>query len=650
MTEKTPSSIIHKKILFQRGCYLFMKKIYDSWDSSYKSSFGAMKTGQCCDFSIRIPHDMNLDFAPVMVIFRTGFKERFLTMTETAVESDCTVYTTSFVPKHTGIHYYYFAMTIDGTRKFIKSVSKHNAILDGDLLFQLTVYADDFVTPDFLKGGVMYQIFPDRFCKSGKEHENVPNDRIIRNDWDGIPYYRPDQNGHVWNNDYFGGDLEGIRSKLPYLLELGVTCIYLTPIFEAHENHRYNTADYMKVDPMLGTNDEFKRLCSHAAEMGIDIIIDGVFSHTGADSIYFNKFNRYDTVGAYNSQDSEYSSWYSFEEFPNKYESWWGIDTLPNVNENDKNYTEYICDDGGVLDYWIEQGVSGYRLDVADELPDKFLDNLNKCVKKHGNSKLIIGEVWEDASNKESYGVKRRYLLGSQLDSVMNYPFRDAILNYVKGGSVFDFRIQVMSILENYPKPAVDVLMNFVSTHDTERAINNFGGESCVGKSKDWMAERRLTDYEYNLGKARLKCAMVLQFFLPGVPCIYYGDESGMQGYKDPFNRQCYNWGHEDKELIDFTKKLIEIRKSSKVFLDGKLIFLTLDENVLVFARARSERQKAVVIFLNRSDSVQTITRDKLIISKYKRFDMLHGDHKDEIEDDLIVLPPFGYAAVKVEL
>ncbi|HHX57890.1 MAG TPA: glycoside hydrolase family 13 protein [Clostridiales bacterium] len=627
-----------------------MKKIYDSWDSSYKSSFGAMKTGQCCDFSIRIPHDMNLDFAPVMVIFRTGFKERFLTMTETAVESDCTVYTTSFVPKHTGIHYYYFAMTIDGTRKFIKSVSKHNAILDGDSLFQLTVYADDFVTPDFLKGGVMYQIFPDRFCKSGKEHENVPNDRIIRNDWDGIPYYRPDQNGHVWNNDYFGGDLEGIRSKLPYLLELGVTCIYLTPIFEAHENHRYNTADYMKVDPMLGTNDEFKRLCSHAAEMGIDIIIDGVFSHTGADSIYFNKFNRYDTVGAYNSQDSEYSSWYSFEEFPNKYESWWGIDTLPNVNENDKNYTEYICDDGGVLDYWIEQGVSGYRLDVADELPDKFLDNLNKCVKKHGNSKLIIGEVWEDASNKESYGVKRRYLLGSQLDSVMNYPFRDAILNYVKGGSVFDFRIQVMSILENYPKPAVDVLMNFVSTHDTERAINNFGGESCVGKTKDWMAERRLTDYEYNLGKARLKCAMVLQFFLPGVPCVYYGDESGMQGYKDPFNRQCYNWGHEDKELIDFTKKLIEIRKSSKVFLDGKLIFLTLDENVLVFARARSERQKAVVIFLNRSDSVQTITRDKLIISKYKRFDMLHGDHKDEIEDDLIVLPPYGYAAVKVEL
>ena len=645
----SPSSI-KNKILFQRGFNLFMKKIYDSWDSTYKSCFGAMKNGQCCDFTIRIPQNMKLDFPPVMVIFRTGFKERFLTMTETAVESDCIAYTASFVPKHIGIHYYYFAFTIDGTRRYIKSVSKHNATLNDGELFQLTVYSSKFSTPEFIKGGVMYQIFPDRFCKSGKEHKDVPKDRIIRNDWGGMPYYRPDQNGKVWNNDYFGGDLEGIRSKLPYLSELGVTCIYLTPIFEAHENHRYNTADYMKVDPMLGTNEEFKRLCNHAAEMGIDIIIDGVFSHTGADSIYFNKFNRYDSIGAYNSQDSEYSSWYFFNKFPDEYESWWGIDTLPNVNENDENYTEFICGDGGVLDYWIEQGVAGYRLDVADELPDKFLDNLNKCVKKHGNSKLIIGEVWEDASSKESYGVKRRYLLGSQLDSVMNYPFRDAILNYIKGGSVFDFRIQVMSILENYPKPAIDTLMNFVSTHDTERAINNLGGESSVGKTKDWMAERHLTEYEYNLGKARLKCAMVLQFFLPGVPCIYYGDESGMQGYKDPFNRQCYNWGREDRELIDFTKKLIDIRKSSKVFHDGKLIFLTLDENVLVFARARSERKKAVVIFLNRSDSPQTITRDRLIISKYKRFELLHGDHKDDIEDDLITLPPYGYAAVKVEL
>lgn len=195
-----------------------------------------------------------------------------------------------------------------------------------------------------------------------------------------------------------------------------------------------------------------------------------------------------------------------------------------------------------MLDYWIEMGAAGYRLDVADELPDEFLDKLNKCVKKHGKEKLIIGEVWEDASNKESYGVKRRYLLGHQLDSVMNYPFRSAIMNYVKGGSPYDFRNSVMTIVENYPKPSVDVLMNSISTHDIERAINVLGGESCEGKSKDWMSGRMLTAEEYELGRNRMKVAMALQYFLPGVPCIYYGDEAGQQGYKDPFNRRCYQW------------------------------------------------------------------------------------------------------------
>ncbi len=297
------------------------------------------------------------------------------------------------------------------------------------------------------------------------------------------------------------------------------------------------------------------------------------FSHTGADSVYFNKFNRYDSLGAYNSKNSEFYPWYTFYEYPDKYEAWWGIDTLPNVRENNKEYTEYICGDGGVLDYWIEMGAAGYRLDVADELPDEFLDKLNKCVKKHGKEKLIIGEVWEDASNKESYGVKRRYLLGHQLDSVMNYPFRSAIMNYVKGGSPYDFRNSVMTIVENYPKPSVDVLMNSISTHDIERAINVLGGESCEGKSKDWMSGRMLTAEEYELGRNRMKVAMALQYFLPGVPCIYYGDEAGQQGYKDPFNRRCYQWGKEDQELLNYTRLLAKVRKSSKVFRDGTLKF-----------------------------------------------------------------------------
>jgi 4-alpha-glucanotransferase len=433
----------------------------------------------------------------------------------------------------------------------------------------LTVYDPEFTTPEFLKGGIMYQIFPDRFAKSGKIHENVPADRVFRDDWEGTPCYKPDAKGHVWNNDYFGGDLEGIRVKLPYLKDLGVTCIYLNPIFESHENHRYNTANYEHIDPLLGSDEDFKTLCADAKELGISIILDGVFSHTGADSVYFNKYRRYNTAGAYNSKESRYSPWYCFHNWPDAYDSWWGIDTLPNVREENPSYLDYICGEDGILQRWIDAGASGYRLDVADELPDKFLDALRKRVKAVGEDNLIIGEVWEDASNKEAYGKKRRYLLGSQLDSVMNYPFKDSISKYVCGGCACEFVEEITTILENYPKPAVDVLMNSLSTHDIERAINRFGGENCEGKSKDWMSQKFLTEYEYSLGKNRLKVAMVLQFFLPGVPCIYYGDEIGMQGYKDPFNRRCFSWNNIDEDLVNFTKTLSGLRASSEVFKIG---------------------------------------------------------------------------------
>lgn len=622
-----------------------MKKIYDSWNIKYKKPFGAIKKGQQCEFRLRLPKDVVLDFPPVpiLVVFRTGFKETFLSMNLESEEDDHNVYMTTFTPTHEGVHYYYFSYKQNGFRNYIKKSSSHESSINDGELFQLTVYDPTYKTPEFLKGGVMYQIFPDRFCKSGKHHPDIPYGRVMR-EWGETPYFRPDENGHVWNNDYFGGDLEGIRSKLPYLRDLGVTCIYLNPIFEAHENHRYNTANYRKIDPLLGTNSDFKELCAEAKKSGISIILDGVFSHTGADSIYFNKFNRYENQGAYNSPESEYYPWYTFHEYPDSYEAWWGIDTLPNVNENNEQYTNYICGDGGVLDYWIEQGAAGYRLDVADELPDEFLDNLNKCVKKHGNEKIIIGEVWEDASNKESYGVKRRYLLGHQLDSVMNYPFREAIISYIKGDSAFNFRNKIMTILENYPKPTIDVLMNSLSTHDIERAITLFGGENGDGKDREWMCNKKMTPEEYRHGKNLLKCAMVLQFFLPGVPCIYYGDEAGVEGYKDPFNRQCFPWGSEDQELIHFIKELSRIRKSSKVFIDGSMNFLSFDENVLIFTRLRKKKQKAMVIMLNRSDQTRYVP--KLDYLNFSKYDMRHG----EIVDGNIVLPPYGFAAIKIEL
>lgn len=617
-----------------------MSYFYNSWDSAYKSPFGAIRRRQECRFTIRLPEETPLDYAPVLVVFRTGFKERFIPMNVSGQENGCRLYTTTFSPKYSGVHYYYFAYTSCGVRHYIKRGDACHGTLDCGEMFQLTVFAKHYDTPQFLKGGIMYQIFPDRFCSSGIQHENVPTDRVMR-PWGELPYYKPDQNGHVWNNDYFGGDLEGIRSKLDYLESLGVTCIYLNPIFESHENHRYNTANYRRVDPLLGDNEDFRALCADAKKRGISVILDGVFSHTGADSIYFNKFGRYPEPGAYQDAESPYDSWYHF--WGNKeYESWWGIDTLPNVDENNPSYTKYICGDGGVLDYWMELGAAGYRLDVADELPDEFLDNLRACVKKDDPEKIVIGEVWEDASNKEAYGVKRRYLLGDQLDSVMNYPFREAIIAYIKGESVDRFRDRIMGIIENYPKCTVDVLMNFVSTHDIERAINRFGGQSCDDKSKDWMASNELTAEEYNRGKNMLKCAMVLQYFLPGVPSIYYGDEVGMQGWKDPFNRRCFPWGNEDTDLLEYTRQLGKIRRSSNVFAEGEMEFVVLEDHIVGFSRFDAKTGDSAIVLLNRSGETGMVSLRDKTLSDYAFSTVISGI----CDGDAIILPAYSYAVV----
>ncbi len=607
------NSIIKKLYDFYKKGVISVIDIYNSWSLEYKEPFGAIRVNETCRFSIRVPKNTYYDCLPVLVIFRNGFKENFITMHETWQTDEYVEYKAEFTPSFVGVHYYYFALSNHGYRFYVKKNSASTGSYNGQGLFQLTVFDSAYKTPDFLKGGIMYQIFPDRFAKSGKVHENIPSDRILRDDWYGTPYYRPDQNGHVWNNDYFGGDLEGIIEKLDYLKSLGVTCIYLNPIFEAHENHRYNTANYRRVDPLLGTNEDFKRLCDEAKSRGISVILDGVFSHTGADSIYFNKFNRYDNLGAYNSTESEFYPWYTFFNYPDNYEAWWGIDTLPNVKENNREYTNYICGEGGVLDYWMSLGAAGYRLDVADELPDAFLDMLNIRVKSFSSEKIVIGEVWEDASNKESYGVKRRYLLGAQLDSVMNYPFKDAVLGFVMGMSAVEFRDRIMTILENYPKPSVDCLMNFISTHDIPRAFTILGGDSIDGHDKDWQAEHYMTEQQYEFGKKRLKTAMVLQYFLPGVPSIYYGDEAGAQGYADPFNRRCYPWGREDNELIEYVKELGKLHGQIASQYSGAFKISGCTEDCIALVRYNEFSNRCAVILVNRADSDVTFDVANLV-------------------------------------
>ena len=450
--------------------------------------------------------------------------------------------------------------------------------------WQQTVYSADFTTPDWLAGGIIYQIFPDRFYNSGAEKSNIPEDRYICNDWSKQPEYRQSGDKLRLTNDYYGGDLKGIEEKLPYLKSLGVSCIYLNPIFEAHSNHRYNTANYLKIDPVLGDEKDLENLVKSAKKQGIEIILDGVFSHTGDDSIYFNKYGRYDTVGAYNSKNSPYFSWFKFSEYPNEYSSWWGISTLPETEENDLSFTNFIAGENGVIKYWLDKGVKGFRLDVADELPDGILDKIRLAVKRDSKENYLLGEVWEDASTKISYGSRRRFLRGKQLDSVMNYPFANAIIDFVKNGKGQNLVNTVMSILENYPKPAVKLLMNHIGTHDTSRILTVLGS-SFTPESREEQSRTHLYEEDYKKAVNRLKLAAVLQYTLPGVPSLFYGDEAGVEGYGDPFCRATYPWGRENMELLDFYKHLGKFRRNNSAFKEGEFVPIFADDTMVAYIR-----------------------------------------------------------------
>ena len=503
--------------------------------------------------------------------------------------------------------------------------------------FQLTVYDKDFTTPDWLKGGLIYQIFPDRFYNSGALKENVPDDRFVCEDWSKIPEHRQNNGMCSLGNDYYGGDLKGVMEKLPYLKELGVSCIYFNPIFEAHSNHRYNTANYEKIDPLLGCEDDLVNLCKEASKQGIKIILDGVFSHTGDDSIYFNRTGRYGNGGAYRDYNSIYHEWFKFYDFPNGYDAWWGVKTLPETNEDNDSFTEYITGENGILRKYLKLGVAGWRLDVADELPDKFLDKLRAAVKSENPNAYILGEVWEDASNKISYGARRKFLRGSQLDSVMNYPFANAILSFIKNGGGNALSETVHTVLENYPKCSVDTLMNHLGTHDTARVLTVLSKNDSFIGDRTWQSQQKLSEHEYINGVKRLKAAAVIQYTLPGVPSLFYGDEAGVQGFGDPFCRATYPWGHENQELISFYKDLGKVRKECKAFVDGDFYTVFADENSVAFTR--NSKNSTAFIVVNRGNNAACIA----LPDEFKVYKKIFGK---QVNNGEIVLNEYEYCII----
>ncbi|MBR2384282.1 MAG: glycoside hydrolase family 13 protein [Clostridia bacterium] len=459
--------------------------------------------------------------------------------------------------------------------------------------FELLVYSHLQTYPKSFCGGVMYQIMPDRFAKANGYGD--AKGKRMRSDWGGTPEYKP-VDGKIRNNDFFGGNFEGIRQNLDYLKELGVTRVYLNPIFEANSNHRYDTGDYMKFDSLLGTDEDFINLINTGKEKNIGFIIDGVFNHTGDDSLYFNKYGNYNSVGAYNSKESPYYSWFTFQEYPDEYTSWWGIDILPTINKNSKEYEEFITGENGVLDRCLKMGVNGVRLDVVDEIPDSFVTKIATRVKAYGEDKVVIGEVWEDATNKIAYGVRRKYFQGGELDSVMNYPLKNSIIEYVITGKAHCLYKTIREQIDNYPAHSLNCMMNILGTHDTPRIITVLGKRGKLKKERVDMEFETLSKSEYQLGKMGLKCASLLQYTLYGVPCIYYGDEIGMEGNKDPFNRRCFNWNGGDEELVSWYKFLGELREKIPALKEGKVINLTAYDGVIAFTRESENSSLTVAI------------------------------------------------------
>ena len=612
-----------------------MRIRFDSKLLQHKNPFGTLVPGQECTLNIHIPAAVQA--TKVECVFDSddgahGFVVPFeFKMKKGAYE----IYQAKFSMKDTGLYFYHFYITHrTGGFRLFKQGDQTN--MEAGDPWQLSCVPADFTVPDWAKGAIIYQVFPDRFYKSGKcDLTGKLEPYTIHQDWNEEVDWEPTPEGIVLNNDFYGGNFKGIIEKMDYIASLGTTILYLNPISKSFSSHRYDTGDYKVPDPMLGTEAEFTALCSAAHARGIKVILDGVYSHTGSDSRYFDKNGTFGGKGAYNSQDSEYYDWFQFYNWPRHYRSWWDFETLPTVNKMHPSFLDYIIrDEDSVVAHWLKAGADGFRLDVADELPDEFIKLLRDRVKEIRPDALLIGEVWEDASNKKAYGKTRTYFTNGELDSVMNYPFRTAIINFLREwDSGRALKETVMSIVENYPAHVIQCNMNLLGTHDTPRIltalVDDFSG------SRYEQARRRLPRQRLLVAQERLLMASFLQYMLPGSPSLYYGDEAGMEGYKDPFNRRTYPWGREDWELLSHFKRLGQLRRNHEALRLGDIQFFQAEDQKIGFKR--SYNGKSYSIYVNRSDDLWDIPAGKV------RF----GNNLRTVAPDWLTLAPMGFCLVE---
>ncbi len=608
-----------------------MRILYNSKLLTYKRPFGCLTPGQSCALRVDVPGSVGATHITVIFTQENGSPAWEAQLHYQRQEGPYDLFEGEIACAHRGLYYYYFYVhTRNGGFRLFKQGDDTN--MEAGDCWQLSCIGADFTTPDWAKGAIIYQIFPDRFYKAGEpDLTGKLTPYTLHKSWDEEVVWQPQADGQVLNNDFYGGNFRGITEKMDYIASLGTSVLYLNPISKSFSSHRYDTGDYLTPDPMLGTVEDFTAMCDAAHSRGIKVILDGVYSHTGSNSLYFNREGAFGQGGAYRDPNSPYRSWYTFYNYPNHYRSWWNFETLPTVNKLDSAFVDYIItNENSVVATWLRRGADGFRLDVADELPGEFLNLLKARIRQLRPDALLLGEVWEDASNKIAYDQRRRYFVDGQLDSVMNYPFRTAILNFLKDRD--DGRAlgeTVMAIAENYPAQVLCCCMNLLGTHDTRRIltalVDDFDG------SRAEKAKRRLSRNQMEVARERLLMASFLQYMLPGAPSVYYGDEALMEGHRDPFNRRPYPWGREDGEMLEHFRSLGTLRKASEALRLGDIQFFQAGDQRLGFTR--SYGGKVLTVFCNRSGDPWTIPAGKLLL----------GHNLYNVSPSEMVLSPMGW-------
>ena len=612
-----------------------MRILFDSKKAEFKTPFGCVAPGQTVTLHLHIPTAVSAWKVEIVVCYEDGSPARYHEMYRIEQRGAYDIYEGDFSLFAPGLHFYYFQIHAPhGMFRLFKQGDDTNMEEGG--LWQISCISPDFTTPDWAKGAIIYQIFPDRFHRSGKcDLTGKLRPYTVHRHWDEDVDWAPDENGIVHNNDFFGGNFRGITEKMDYIASLGTGILYLNPIGKAFSNHRYDTGDYKVPDPMLGTEADFKDMCDAAHARGMKVILDGVYSHTGSNSLYFDRERTFGGNGAYCRQDSPFYHWYTFYQWPNNYHSWWNFDTLPTVNKMHPDFIRYvITDEDSVVAHWMKLGADGFRLDVADELPDEFIRMIHDRIREINPEALLMGEVWEDASNKTAYNHRRRYFTNAELDSIMNYPFRTAILNFMRGrDDGRGFKETVMSIVENYPSQVVACNMNLLGTHDTPRIltalVDDFDG------SREEKARRRLSRNQLEVARDRLMMASFLQYTLPGCPSLYYADETCMEGYKDPFNRRTYPWGREDTEILGHFRRLGKLRTQNIALRLGDIRFTVASDRHLAYTR--SAQGQTLSIYVNRSGDAWDIPTGRVTF----------GKNIDTISPDRLTLGPRGFCVME---